>query len=297
MEDELTEGYIPEDVAENQSPRLPLPKDRIITSAEETFRWKYSKRGDVDPPFDPKYTGLPTSEARVKFATLAQPKADVYSESPIACIKTVWQRTICNKEVKYLQFSVLRRDGAVYTFTDADFHSLCILDLPFLFSYFSKWMEKSNKFADSQSRLWAVMRAQIVYWSQQDFDLAYWLGQNSLFISPPNNRPLWIKDVKPNTFLEEPAYGFVYEDKDGIKRFFNHLECNKYVHKSLSYVYKELRKEVKNGRIARKLATPIFSCIEKKAEFRSFMWKMYLSLKSIGIDDFPNSRVKEKKRD
>ena len=297
LEDELTEDFIPEDVAENQSPRLPLPKDRKITAAEESHRWKYSKRGDVEPPFDPQYPGLPTVETRIKFAKLTQEAKDVYSESPISCIKTFGQRTLCNKEVLYTQFSVLRKDGVIYTFTDADFHRLCVFDLPFLFSHFSRCMEKGKKYADSQSRLWAVMRAQITYWSQKDFDLAYWLGQNTLYISPPNNRPLWIKDVKPNTFVEEPFFGYVYEDRDGVKRFFDHLECNKYLHKSLNFVYKELSKEVRDGKISRQLATPIFHSIERIASFRSLIRSMYLSLKKAGFDDFPNSRVKEKKRE
>src|SRR5581483_10990077 len=200
------------------------------------------------------------------------------------------------QEVKYAQFSILRKDGVIYTFTDADFHNLCVNDLPFLFRYMAKLMEQSNKYADSQSRLWAVMRAQIVYWSQKDFDFAYWLGQNTLYISPPKNRPLWIKDVKPNTFVEAPAYGFVYEDRDGIKRFFDHSECNKYTHKTLSYVYKELSKEVKSGKIAREHAAPLFSSIEDTVKFRALLGGMYLSLKKAGIDDFPNSRVKEKRR-
>ncbi|KAJ9566362.1 hypothetical protein OSB04_002328 [Centaurea solstitialis] len=269
LEDVFTEEYNTEDITENQPSRLSLPRDRCITSTEESHRWKYSTR-DVDPPFDPKVTGLPTTEARIKFAKQTQVATEVYSKVPISCIKTLSLRSLYNNDVKYAQFSVLRKDGIVYTFTDADFHLLCVYDLPFLFQFLAKRMELGNKYADSQSSY----ESSDCLLESEDFDFGYWLGQNKLYISPSNSRPLWIKDVEPNTFVEEPSYGFIYEDWDGVKRFFDHLECNKYMHKSLKFVYKALSKEVQIGRINRELATPLLSTIEATAKFRSLLYNI-----------------------
>jgi hypothetical protein len=283
--------FFAEDVAD-QPQSLPLPRDRVITSPEEAHKWKYSTR-DIEPPFDPTVSGIPNQEAKLKFSGLIRPSNEVYSELPISSIKTISPRTLCQDAVHYAQFTVVRTDGLVYTFTDADFHNLCIYDLPLLCAFLSKRMEISNKYADSQSRLWHVMRAQVFFWSQKDFDIGYRLGQNKMYCSPPNNRPLWIKDIEPNTLVQEPEYGFVYEDKDGVKRFFNHLEGNKYMHKSLVFIYKILAREVKEGRLHRDLAEPIHRIIEAASKFRSLIFNMYTTLRNVGFDDFPNARIKQ----
>jgi hypothetical protein len=93
--------------------------------------------------------------------------------------------------------------------------------------------------------------------------------------------------------VQEPEYGFVYEDKDGVKRFFNHLEGNKYMHKSLVFVYKVLAREVKVGNLNRDLAEPFYKNIEAASKFRSLIYNMYTTLRDVGFDDFPNARIKQ----
>ncbi|KAJ9547278.1 hypothetical protein OSB04_019821 [Centaurea solstitialis] len=86
-----------------------------------------------------------------------------------------------NKSILYAQYVVKRKDGNLYALSDADLHNLCVYDLLFLHKILSKYvetgktLESRNTYADSLNRLREVMRAQVIYHSQLDFDIGMWL--------------------------------------------------------------------------------------------------------------------------
>ncbi|KAJ9547416.1 hypothetical protein OSB04_019959 [Centaurea solstitialis] len=263
----------------------PSSKPAVEETSTEILLWKYADR-DNEPPYDPVLTGMPNVDGRYKFALLTLKKEQVFSNIPLVELNTIMPRTLINKSILYSKYVVKRNDGNIYAFSDADLHNLCVYDLLFLHRIFSKYvitrktLESRKTYADSLNRLREVMRAQEVYHSQTDFNIGMWLGQERLYISPSLNRPIWILRTHSKTIVYNPM-------------FFNPYEWHKYTAESLAWIYKLMAIEVKNCRINRDEAKPLFELIEAQASHRFYMFNMYLGLKADGINDFPNSRIKE----
>ena len=87
-------------------------------------------------------------------------------------------------------------------------------------------------------------------------------------------RPYGLKTLNQTHWFKNRSMDLFTKTKMEEKRLFNHLEGNKYMHKSLVLVYKFLAREVKAGSLNRDLAEPIDKNIEAASKFRSLIFNM-----------------------
>jgi hypothetical protein len=155
-------------------------------------------------------------------------------------------------------------------------------------------MEKRSCYSISLRRLIEVMRAQVKFYSQKDFEIAMRLAQPELKITPPQNRPNWLSRCHPNTVIQNPRFGFIFVDKDEIARFFDPTEANKYSTETLDWIFKSIVAEVHKGRIRAEEVTQLLEDIKVTVSFREWIFRVYKTVKTdllFAVDDFPESAI------
>ena len=212
----------------------------------------------------------------------------------ITSLETISPRTLLKKKVLYAQYVVRREDGNLYTFTDADLHNLCVFDVIYMHKILNIYMERRSSYSISLRRLVEIMRAQVRYYSQKDFELAVRLVQRDLKISPPYSKPGWILRYHPNSILHNPTFGFVYLDKDEILRFYDPRESHKYSTETLEWIFKRTATEVERGHLRMSEVSRILEAIKIQINFREWIFNVYRTIKAdmlYAVDDFPESVV------
>ena len=164
---------------------------------------------------------------RIGFERTAQDRSRVFSNELIIRILDVPNQFFAYKNIKYAKYTVEREDGKVCTFTDADLIDLCTNDLPHLHDYFSGRIESRRDYAGYLRRVVQVMREQIIFNSQIDFEIELQLGEEKIALTRPHDIHEGIERWVTNFVITRSVLGFQYMDNH-VKKVFRIQDAAKY---------------------------------------------------------------------
>ena len=99
---------------------------------------------------------------------------------------------------------VEREDGQMYTFTDVDLINLYAYNLPHLHGYLSGRVKSNRDYASYLRRVVLVMREQIIFNSQIDFEIGLQLGEEKIALTKTHDIHRGIEPWVINSVITSP---------------------------------------------------------------------------------------------
>ena len=163
------------------------------------------------------------------------PYSRVFSNIPIRRVLGISTQYFAYKSIKYAKYMVEREDRQMYTFTDANLINLCAYDLPHLHGYLTDRVESNRDYASYLRRVVQIMREQIMFNSQIDFEIGLQLGKDKIPLTKPDNTHEGIERWVTNSVITSSILGFVYMDNNE-KKVFRIWEDAKYSNQTLTRI-------------------------------------------------------------